>query len=410
MSNQSGAAGAWRRHGRRLALAGAALAALLAAGAWQAGWLKPGQAAAAPAGEPAKSEQPAALQFAAHEVVLPQPALLAGELEFSGPLVAPRTATLRSRSAGTLQALAVEEGQRVQAGQLLGRVEPAEMDSRLAERAAQLQAARAALAQAERTHANDRQLAQQQFISANALESSRLALQAATAQAAAAAAALESVQAQQRETRLLAPISGIVARRHALPGERVAPDQPVLTVVDLARLELAGLVGTHEVARLAPGMPVQLRVEGLPEALPARIARIAPAAEPGTRAIGVAVVIANPGERLRAGQYAVARVRLAPEAGQTEQLTLPLAAVAQAHGQDHVWLIEQGRLQRRAVQLGRRDAASGRVEVLQGLQPGSQVLAARFDQLREGAEASVVAPPVTASAAATGTPAATVAN
>jgi RND family efflux transporter MFP subunit len=162
----------------------------------------------------------------------------------------------------------------------------------------------------------------------------------------------------------------------------------VLTIVDLAKLELAGTVGTHEVSRLSPGMPVQVQVEGMTQPVSGRIARIAPAAEPGTRSIGVTIELPNPKETLRAGQYAMARVALPDD---SDRLTLPITAVGNTSGQDHVWVIESGTLARRAVTLGRRDEREGRVEVLQGVLPGSQVLAARFDNLREGAKASVVA-------------------
>jgi membrane fusion protein (multidrug efflux system) len=93
----------------------------------------------------------------------------------------------------------------------------------------------------------------------------------------------------------------------------------VLTIVDLARLELAGSVGTHEVARLAPGMPVQVQVEGVDSRVTGQLARIAPAAEPGTRSIGVTIALANPKERLRAGQYALARW----SCRRPQRLTLP---------------------------------------------------------------------------------------
>jgi membrane fusion protein, multidrug efflux system len=65
--------------------------------------------------------------------------------------------------------------------------------------------------------------------------------------------------------------------------------------------------------------------------------------------------------------------------------------VGNTSGQDHVWVIEGGVLARRAVTLGRKDPRAGRVEVLQGVTPDSQVLGARFDNLREGAKALVVA-------------------
>ena len=327
------------------------------------------------------------LEFVSREVVQPSLARLPSVMEFSGPLVAPQTAIVRAKTGGTLLTLNVAEGARVQAGQVIGRIEQAELGSRVAERGAQLESARATLAQAERTHLSNERLAQQQFISLIALDNSRAALDTARAQLNAAQASLETTRVGLRDASILAPISGIVAKRHVLPGEKVSPEQQVLTIVDLARLELAGAVGTHEVSRLAPGMAVQVQVEGLPKPVEGRIARIAPAAEPGTRSIGITIAIDNPKEALRAGQYALASVTLADD---TDRLTLPLAALGNTAGQDHVWVIENGLLARRAVTVGRRDERAGRVEVLQGVAAGTQVLAARFDNLREGAKASVV--------------------
>lgn len=344
-----------------------------------------------------KDKAPVPLEFVAHEVATPIRATMPERIEFSGPLVAPRTAVLRAKAGGTLEALSVREGDRVRAGQTLGRIDMAELTSRVAERNANVASARVALAQAERTHASNERLAAQQFISPLALENSRAALDAARAQLHAAQASHESTRVNLREGALLAPIAGIVARRHVLPGEKVSPEQQVLTIVDLAQLELAGAVGTHEVGRLSAGMAVQVQVEGLSEPVQGTIARIAPSAEPGTRAIGVTIGVDNPRERLRAGQYALARVEL-PDP--TPRLTVPVTAVGQTSGQDHVWVIDQGRLARRAVMLGRRDPREGRVEVLQGLVDSSTVLAARFDNLREGTQAQVVASKAAAVASA----------
>ncbi len=329
-----------------------------------------------------------ALEFTAREVVAPTLASMPSVIEFSGPLVAPQTAIVRAKTGGTLLTLVVAEGSRVQAGQLIGTIDATEMTSRLAERAAMVESARATLVQAERTHASNQRLADQQFISPIALDQSRSALDAAKAQERAALAQLDTVRAASRDTRMVAPIAGIVAKRQAVAGEKVSAEQPVVTIVDLARLELAGSVGTHEVSQLAPGAAVQVRVEGVEQAVMGKIARIAPAAEAGTRSIGVTIELANPKELLRAGQYALARVE-APDAQQ--RLTVPATALGNTAGQDHVWLIEQGVLARRAVTIGRRDAREGRVELLAGVTPSSQVLAARFDNLREGQKASVVA-------------------
>lgn len=349
-------------------------------------------------------KEPPPLEFTPREVAQPQLARLPARLEFSGPLVAPQTAIVRAKAAGTLLALQAAEGSRVAAGQVLGRIDLAEQTSRVAERSAAVESARATLLQAERTHASNERLAAQQFISPIALENSRAAVDTARAAWQATMAAADTARIGLRDGTLAAPIGGIVARRHVVPGEKVAVEQPVLTLVDLARLELAGAVGTHEVSRLAPGMAVQVQVEGVDQPVAGRIARIAPAAEPGTRSIGVTIELPNPQERLRAGQYAVARVEL-PDP--IERLTVPVSAVGNTAGQDHVWLIEDGSLARRAVKLGRRDEREGRVEVLEGVRPDSQVLAARFDNLREGAKAVVVvsAAPAVASASASRPPA-----
>jgi membrane fusion protein, multidrug efflux system len=392
-----------------------ALAVLAAAGGglWMSGKLGgPGAQATATAdkakdakskdvkdGKDAKPE--VALEFVPREVTSPAKARMPAQVEFSGPLVAPQTALVRAKAGGTLLALDVAEGSRVRAGQVLGRLELAELNTRVAERNAMLESARATLAQAERTHANNERLAAQQFISPSALDASRSALDTARAGLQAAQASLETARVGLREATLVAPISGIVAKRHVLPGEKLSAEQQVLTIVDLQRLELAGLVGTHEVARITPGLAVQVQVEGVDQPVAGRVARIAPAAEPGTRSIGVTIELPNPKEALRAGQYALVRATLADD---TERLVLPATAVGQTSGQDHVWVIENGSLARRAVTLGRRDAREGRVEVLQGVTPASVVLAARFDNLREGAKAQVVAArsaPVASAAAST---------
>jgi RND family efflux transporter MFP subunit len=329
-----------------------------------------------------------ALEFTAGEVVKPSRVSMPELIEFSGPLVAPGTVVVRSKSAGTLLNLAVAEGSRVRVGQALGQVDLEELRYRAAERSASVESARAQLEQAERQYKANEGLADQKFIASTALDTSRAALEAARAQLLSAKAQYDTSQVALRQAALVAPISGVVSKRHALPGEKLAPEQQILSIVDLSKLELAGLVGTHEVSRLKPGMAVNVRVEGVDKPVEARIARIAPAAEPGTRSIGVTLELDNPKEEFRAGQYAVARVELQDDA---QRLAVPIAAVGSTSGQDHVWMIEKGALVRRIVTTGRRDQREGRVEVLQGLSADAQVLAARFDNLREGSKAEIVA-------------------
>ena len=113
------------------------------------------------------------------------------------------------------------------------------------------------------------------------------------------------------------------------------------------------------------------------------------------------VLLPNPGERLRAGQYAMASVVLADD---TPRLVLPATAVGSNAGQSQVWTIENGLLARRVVITGRNDDATGRVEIVSGLTAETQVLGARFDNLREGAKALVVSGAASRQASAASAP------
>ena len=366
-----------------------------AAGIWSitskgASWTAAGaaSAASAKASAPGLAASAPPLEFQSREIVRPVWAPMPVSLTFSGPLTAPSTVTVRAKVSGTLQSLTVQEGSRVRAGQVIGRVDAADAASRVAERGAMLESARAALAQAERTLRQNESLAAQRFIAPAAVDSSRSAVETAQAQLSAAQAALASTQVALAEAAIVSPIAGIVSKRHVLPGEKIGMEQQVVTIVDLRELELLALVPTHEVGRLEPGMAVQIAVEGVEGGVSGRIARIAPAAEPGSRAIGVAVTVPNARERFRAGQFAVAKVEVADS---KPRLVLPETAISSSGGQHQVWALEGGVLRRRSVTLGRQDAATGRVEVLDGLPADAQVLAARYDNLRDGGRAVVAA-------------------
>jgi len=328
------------------------------------------------------------LEFTPTEVARPLLAAMPERIEFSGPLMAPRTAVVRAKASGTLLSLSVAEGSRVKAGQSLGTIDLSDLQSRAAERSASVDSARARMVEAERIHKSNEDLANQRFISANALESSRATLDATRAQLKSAQAQLGTAALGIREAALVSPIAGVIGRRNVVPGEKVSAEQELMTVVDLRELELAGVVGTHQVSMLRAGQKLAVRVEGAAEPVEGRIDRIAPMAEAGTRGIRVVVLLPNPQEVFRAGQYASALVSLDDS---SQRLTIPAASVGQASGQDFVWTVEKGALVRRLVITGRRDLANGRVEVTKGLTADTQVVAARFDTLKEGAPAKIVA-------------------
>ena len=97
-------------------------------------------------------------------------------------------------------------------------------------------------------------------------------------------------------------------------------------------------------------MAVQVQVEGVAAPVLGKLDRIAPAAEAGTRSIGVTISVPNAKESLRAGQYAIARVQLRDDA---QRLTIPVSALSQNAGQDQVWHLPK-LLKMRTLQLFRR--------------------------------------------------------
>jgi membrane fusion protein, multidrug efflux system len=154
-------------------------------------------------------------------------------------------------------------------------------------------------------------------------------------------------------------------------------------------MELQALVPAVDIPELKPGMAVELAVDGFGERkFTGRIERINPTTEAGTRAIHVFVSIPNANGELRGGMFATGRIAMASIA---PVATLPTSAVRTEAGQSFVWTIEDGKLVRRIVITGRRDDEAGRIEVKTALPAGVAILAARFENLKEGAKVLVKA-------------------
>jgi RND family efflux transporter MFP subunit len=266
-------------------------------------------------------------------------------------------------------------------------VETADLDARVLERQGQLQSARAQLALAEKTNAMNQKLLKQNFISQNASDNAESSLEVAKGNLQAAQAQLRVAQNALKDSVATSPLSGVVAKRHVQPGEKVGFDSPLVTVVDLKDMELQALVPSGDIPELKPGMTVDLAVDGFADRkFTGRIERINPSTEAGTRAILVFVGIPNPAQALRGGMFATGRIALAAGAPVP---TLPATAVRTEAGQTFVWTIHGGKLAKRNILVGRRDDDAGRVELKTALPPDVQVLAARFDNLKEGAPALV---------------------
>ncbi|MCC7039472.1 MAG: efflux RND transporter periplasmic adaptor subunit [Burkholderiales bacterium] len=335
----------------------------------------------------AKDRPPVALEFAPADVTSPQRAPLSRWLPISGTLQPVHQATVKAKVSGDVRQISVREGDPVRAGQVLVRVDTADLEAKLIERQGQLESARAQLALAEKTLATNQKLLKQNFISQTAFDSSESTLNVTRGSVKSAEAQVRLAQNALKDAQAVAPLSGIVAKRHVQPGEKVAFDTPLVTIVDLKDIELQALVPAVDIPELEPGMAVELNVDGFGDRrFAGRIERINPATEPGTRAILVFVGVPNTDHELRGGMFATGRIALAPSA---PALSLPASAVRSEAGQTYVWAVDGGKLVRRTVVVGRRDEESGRVEIKTALPANLAILAARFDNLKEGAPALV---------------------
>ncbi len=341
------------------------------------------QAAAAPARETL------ALDLAPADVVVARSVALARTLEVSGGLKAVNTALVKAKVAAELRVLGVREGDRVKAGQVIGQLDTSELDWRLRQAEQQASSARAQLDIARRTLENNRALVAQGFISPTGLETSVNNEGAARANHEAALAAVELARKARADGTLVAPISGLVSQRLAQPGERVPVDARIVEIVDLSRVELEAAVAPEDVVQLAVGQAARLQVDGLPEPVAARVARINPSAQTGSRSVLVYLAL-DSHPALRQGLFARGRVEVA----QTQALAVPLAAVRTDLSQPYVLQVQDGKAVLRTVSLGARGEVSGQpwVAITAGLAEGATVLTGTAGAVRDGTPVRLVGP------------------
>ncbi len=325
------------------------------------------------------------LEFTPADVARIEVRELARWLPVSGTLQPVDQSTVKAKVSGEIREVRVREGEAVKAGQVIARLDTADLDAKLTDRIGALEASRAQLALAEKTRSQNHALLKQGFISQNAYDSAESNLSVTQGTLKSYEAQVQLARNALRDAIVTAPLSGTLAKRHVQPGEKVNFDSPLFTIVDLARMELQAMVPANDIPEIKPGMAVELAIDGFGDrAFTGTVERINPMTEAGTRAIMVFVQIPNADAALRGGMFATGRIRLA---GAASVPTLPVTAIRTEAGQTFVWTIEGGKLNRRNVSLGRRDEAAARVEIRNALPVGAQVLGARFDNLKDGASA-----------------------
>jgi membrane fusion protein (multidrug efflux system) len=346
----------------------------------------------------------AALELAPTDLITLRVEELARTLEVSGSVSAVNSAFVKARVAAELKTVLVREGDTVRAGQLLAQLDTTEFDWRLRQADQQAQAARAQLDIAQRSLQNNNALVAQGFISATVLDNAVSTEAGAQATLQAALAGMELARKARADTTVTAPISGQIAQRLVQPGERVPVDAKLLEIVDLSKLEMQASIAPEDAGQLHVGAAARLRVDGIDAPVMARVVRINPSAQAGSRAL-LAYLELQPNPALRQGLFARGTIELE----RRTVLALPLNALRTDQAQPYALRVDGGRIIQRVLRLGARGQSGTTevVEVLQGLSEGERVLAGSIGAVRDGTAVRLATAAPPAAAASAGASAAT---
>ena len=366
---------------RRRAAIGLA-AVLLAGAAGGYAWTQRATAPAQSAPAAAKADKASVHELSKRDIAVVEARPLAVTLPLSGSLTPLAQATVKSKVSGVVLATTVQEGMRVAAGQVIARLDDAEARARVAQQQALLADANARLALAKKNQANSAALLQQKYIAQSAYDTSSNAVDLAQAAVDAARAQLDLTRIALADTVIRAPLSGVVSKRHVQAGEKLSPDSPVFSIVDLQQLTLDAQVPASDIPRIKVGQEVQFRVDGFGERnFAGKVVRINPSTEAGSRAMLVYIGVDNGDGLLRAGMFAKGAVTTEKSAAHA---LLPLSAVRTEKGEDVVYRVDGGKVVAQPVKLGLRNQDEGLVEALDGIQAGATVLALPLDGVKPG--------------------------
>jgi len=228
--------------------------------------------------------------------------------------------------------------------------------------------AEATFAQALSNYKRDKPLFDQRVISAYDFENTETALKTAQANLERLRQAQHEAEANLSYAVIRSPFDGVVIERLSETGELAAPGKPLLTMYQQDRLWLEASVPEEELGRIGVGRAYTVRIDALKRTLHGRVAEIVPSSDPATRTVLVRVRLENPRD-LVPGMFGR---MLIPEAPQ-RVLLIPTLAVRRAGQLTTVDVVQDGRVERRTVQLGR--AVGDKFEVLSGLAPGEVIVA-----------------------------------
>jgi membrane fusion protein (multidrug efflux system) len=291
--------------------------------------------------------------------------------EAFGTVEARESAWIRAEVAGLVERVGFSDGDRVTEGQVLVQLRSADARAAVADADARL---RLAVSQLGRT--------QGLFDRANA---SQADVDRAVADRDLAQAALDRAREAQRRTAVRAPFDGIAGRRMVAPGELLDTQRVITRVESIDTVTVDAAFPERFLPVLALGSEARAELEAVTGGpVTGRVVYVAPRIAEGSRTVEVRVEIPNPDHRLVPGMSARLSVGLPALAA---VVTLPTQAVVTTAEGASVWVVVDGKAERREVVLGPREAAN--VAVVDGLQVGEPVIVEGLLRLKPGAPVSV---------------------
>ncbi|MEO6739327.1 MAG: efflux RND transporter periplasmic adaptor subunit [Chthoniobacteraceae bacterium] len=293
-----------------------------------------------------------------------------------GTLKANQQATLYAKVAGYLANVAVDKGDTVKAGQLLGELEVPELlaDTKKYE-------ADAKVAEIDLARLVDAQKKAPDLVLPQALDKARAASSVALAN-------LERTNTLLSFAKITAPFPGIITGRFVDNGAFVpsatsgsaAQNAAIFTLMDYTTVRAQAAVPEVEVSFIRPGLPVKLALEALPgKSFDAKVSRSNGALEEATRTMLIEADVPNADGALRPGMYA--NVRIAVER-HTGAITVPVEALAMEKANAFVFKVADGKARKTAVKLGFNDGVNA--EILEGLADGEGVILIGKATLNDG--------------------------
>ena len=294
---------------------------------------------------------------------------------------------IRSRLEGNLDAVNVREGQRVAKGQLLARFESLTQESDRKSADADRASAQSELTTAQWNLDQSRELFKAGAIAEQAVRAAEQSVAASRAKVAATDARIRTTSLSVTDTRVLAPLTGVVEKKLVETGEHVTRGATMFTMVRNDVLELAASIPARNANAVHEGQKVHFVADG--RAFEGSVTRISPTVDPATRALTIYVQIPNVGGLLRGNTFASGRVvgRSVPDA-----LIIPTQALHQTpeSARPFVYRIENGAVASAPVGLGIVDDEKGIAEVLDGLQEGDKVIVGNVGTVGRGMKVEIL--------------------